>query len=68
MSQGKIPVQNEKIVRDTRTGALLFTDKDSVKAYERRKREAQAQKDRINRLEHELSELKGIISKLIEER
>ena len=68
MSQGKIPVQNEKMVRDTRTGALLSTDKDSVKAYERRRREAQAQKDRINRLEHELSELKGIISKLIEER
>jgi hypothetical protein len=68
MSQDKIPVQNEKMVRDTRSGALLSTDRDSVKAYERRRREAQAQKDRINRLEHELSELKGIISKLIEER
>ena len=68
MSQEKIPVQNEKMVRDTRTGALLSTDRDSVKAYERRRREAQAQKDRINRLEHELSELKEIISKLIEER
>ena len=68
MSQDKIPVQNEKMVRDTRSGALLSTDRDSVKAYERRRREAQAQKDRIIRLEHELSELKGIISKLIEER
>ena len=68
MSQDKIPVQNEKMVRDTRSGALLSTDRDSVRAYERRRREAQAQKDRINRLEHELSELKGIISKLIEER
>jgi cell shape-determining protein MreC len=55
-------------VRDTRTGALLSTDRDSVKAYERRRREAQAQKDRINRLEHELSELKALMSKLIEER
>jgi hypothetical protein len=68
MSQEKIPVQNEKMVRDTRTGALLSTDRDSVKAYERRRREAQAQKDRINRLEHELSELKALMSKLIEER
>ena len=68
MSQDKIPVQNEKMVRDTRSGALLSTDRDSVKVYERRRREAQAQKDRINRLEHELSELKEIISKLIEER
>jgi hypothetical protein len=68
MSQDKIPVQNEKMVRDTRSGALLSTDRDSVKAYEKRRQEARAQKDRINRLEHELSELKGIISKLIEER
>ena len=68
MSQGKIPVKNEKLVRDTRTGALLSIDRDSVRAYERRKREAEAQKDRINKLEHELSELKGLISKLIEER
>jgi hypothetical protein len=47
---------------------LLSTDKDSIKAYERRKQEAKAQKDRINRLEHELSELKALMSKLIEER
>jgi hypothetical protein len=64
----KIPVQNEKLVRDMRSGALLSTDKDSIKAYERRKQEAKAQKDRINRLEHELSELKALMSKLIEER
>jgi hypothetical protein len=64
----KIPVQNERMVRDMRSGALLSTDKDSIKAYERRKQEAKAQKDRINRLEHELSELKALMSKLIEER
>ena len=64
----KIPVQNERMVRDMRSGALLSTDKDSIKAYERRKQEAKAQKDRINRLEHELSELKTLMSKLIEER
>jgi len=64
----KIPVQNEKMVRDMHSGALLSTDKDSIKAYERRKQEAKAQKDRINRLEHELSELKSIVSNLIEKR
>ena len=68
MSQDKIPVQNEKMVRDTRSGALLSTDRDSVKAYERRRREAQAQKDRINRLEQELLELRSVVSKLIEKR
>lgn len=64
----KIPVQNEKMVRDMHSGALLSTDSDSIKAYERRKQEAKAQKDRINRLEHELSELKSIVSNLIEKR
>lgn len=64
----KIPVQNEKMVRDMHSGALLSTDNDSIKAYERRKQEAKAQKDRINRLEHELSELKSIVSNLIEKR
>lgn len=68
MSIDKIPVQNEKLVRDTHTGALLSTDRDSVKAYERRKQEVQAQKDRINRLEQELSELKELMSSLIGKR
>lgn len=68
MSQGKIPVQNERLVRDTRSGALLSTDRDSIKAYERRRQEAQAQKDRINKLEHELSELKELVANLIGKR
>ena len=68
MSQGKIPVQNEKMVRDTKSGALLSVDMDAVRAYERRKREVQAQKDRINRLENEVSELKALVTKLIKER
>ena len=68
MSQEKIPVKNEKLVRDTRTGALLSVDRDSIKAYERRKQEAKAHKDRINKLEGELSELKTLVSKLLEER
>lgn len=68
MNNGKIPVQNEPLVRDIRTGALLSVDRDSIRAYERRKQEAQAQKERINRLEQELSELKELMSNLIGKR
>jgi hypothetical protein len=55
-------------VRDTKTGAILSTDHDSIKAYERRKHEQLAQKERINKLEQELFDLKSLVSKLIEKR
>lgn len=64
----KVPVQNEKMVRDVRSKAILSTDHEAVAAYERRKREAKAQKDRINRLEQELTELKQLLSQLIEKQ
>ena len=47
----RIPVKDEKMVRDTFSHAILSTDHDAVAAYERKKRETKAQKDRINRLE-----------------
>ena len=68
MSADRVPVQNEKMVRDIHSGALLSTDIDSVKAYERKRQEAKAQKDRINRLERELSELKELMSTFIGKR
>lgn len=64
----KIPVKNEKMVRDRRSGALLSIDHDAVAAYRKRKDEAKAQKDRINRLEQEVAELKQLLSQLIGKR
>lgn len=61
----KIPVENEQMVRDMQSKALLSTDREAVIAYERRKREVKAQKDRINRLEQEVTELKQLLSQLI---
>lgn len=61
----KIPVENERLVRDLQSKALLSTDREAVIAYERRKREVKAQKDRINRLEQEVTELKQLLSQLI---
>lgn len=61
----RIPVKDEKMVRDTFSHAILSTDHDAVTAYEKKKREAKAQKDRINRLEQEVTELKQLLSQLI---
>jgi len=68
MIPDKIPVQNEKMVRDVRSKALLSTDRDSVRAYEKKRQESKAQKERINRLEQELADLKAIISELVQKR
>lgn len=67
MSQ-RIRVQNENMVRDPRTSALLSTDKDAIKAYERRKQELQSQKDRLNRLERDVATLKDLVSQLMNQR
>jgi polyhydroxyalkanoate synthesis regulator phasin len=64
----KIPVKNEALVRDSKTGALLSTDLDAVKAYERKKQEMKAQKERINRLEEEIADLKKAIAALLQQR
>ena len=68
MNRDKVPVQNEPMIRDMRTGALLSTDRDAFRAYEDRKRERQVQQDRINRLEEKVTELQHILSELIGKR
>lgn len=64
----KIPVQNQPIVRDEKSKALLFTDIDSVRAYQKKKEQMKSQKDTINRLEMEVEELKQLVAKLIEQQ
>lgn len=64
----KIPVQNQPIVRDEKSKALLFTDIDSVRAYQKKKEQMKSQKDTINRLETEVEELKQLVAKLIEQQ
>lgn len=50
------------MVRDTKSRALLFTDKGAVEAYRRKK----AQNNEINNLKQELAELKSLVQRLIE--
>jgi hypothetical protein len=67
-SKKKIPVKNQPIVRDEKSNALLFTDIDSVKAYQKKKELMRHQKDTINRLEMEVEELKQLVAKLVEKQ
>lgn len=60
----RVPVKNNKMVRDTKTNAILSVDMDAIKAYEDRIRKIQVEKDRLNRLELEVSELRAIIEEL----
>jgi hypothetical protein len=66
--KNKIPVKNDSLVRDVKSRALLSTDIDSVKAYEKKKEQTKCQKDTINRLEMEVEELKQLVAKLIEKQ
>jgi polyhydroxyalkanoate synthesis regulator phasin len=52
MSKDKVPVQN----------------RDAFRAYEDRKRERQAQRDRINTLEEKVAELQRILAEIIGKR
>ena len=60
----KIPVKNNKMVRDTKTNAILSVDIDAIKAYEEKRRKIQTERDRLNRLELEVLELRSIIDQL----
>lgn len=68
MNGDRIPVENERLVRDRRTGALLSTDKDAIHAYEARKRERLSQQERINTLEQTVADLQKAISEIIGKR
>ena len=68
MSGDRIPVQHERLVRDTRSKALLSTDREAILAYETRKRERQTQTERINTLEEKVSQLQEALSKLLGNR
>lgn len=61
----KIPVKdNSGLVRDTSSGAILSIDKKALRVYEERRRKIQSDKDRLNKLENEMAELRSIIEEL----
>jgi hypothetical protein len=61
----KIPVENESgLVRDASNGAILSIDSESVKVYEERRRKILSDRQRLNKLESEMAELRTIIEEL----
>ena len=61
----KIPVKNNSgLVRDVSTGAILSTDKDAIRVYEERRKKILSDRQRLNNLEIELSEIRSIIEEL----
>jgi hypothetical protein len=60
----RIPVKNNRMVRDTATGAVLSVDADAVKTYEERRKKILSERERLNKLESEVSELRAIIEEL----
>jgi hypothetical protein len=60
----KIPVKDAKMVRDSTSRAVLSTDREAVVAYEERVKKIQSDRDRLNRLETEMSVLRALIEEL----
>ena len=61
----KVPVKNNSgFVRDMKTGAILSVDTEAVRIYEDRKKKINSDKDRLNKLETEIAELRQIIEEL----
>ena len=54
------------MVRDSNSRALLFTNREDIQAYEKRKAEIESQNSQINTLIQEVTELKNIVQQLIE--
>jgi hypothetical protein len=54
------------MVRDSNSRALLFTNREDIQAYEKRKAEIESQNSQINTLMQEVTELKNIVQQLIE--
>jgi hypothetical protein len=69
MSDGRLKVKNEPIVRDTQSGALVFTNRAEIEEYNRKKQKnklkEESYKTEINTLKTEIAEIKVLLSQLI---
>jgi hypothetical protein len=72
MSDGRLKVKNEPIVRDTQSGALVFTNRTEIEEYNRKKQKnklkEESYKTEINNLKTEIAEIKVLLSQLIADK
>ena len=70
MTPDRLKVKNEPIVRDTESGALLFTYRSEIEEYHRKRENRKAKEDsvknEINNLKTEISEIKSLLARLID--
>ena len=66
-------VEGTKLVRDTRSGAIINQDKNGLEEYLNRRRALESQKEEINNVKSEvkelredLTEIKSLLLKLLE--
>jgi len=60
-----IPVEGEKnLSRDSKTNAIVNTNKSDYEAYIRQRDSKNDEKERVNRIEFDLSELKSDINEI----
>ena len=63
----KIKVENHPgYVRDTLTGAILNTNVEEIRAAKARKAAKEKEKEDINNLKNEVSDIKNMLGKIIE--
>lgn len=65
MSQQRVNGE-PNMVRDSNSRALLFTNREDILAYEKRKAEMKSQTLQINTLKQEVAELKDLVRQLLE--
>jgi predicted transcriptional regulator len=66
-------VEGTKLVRDTRTGAIINQDKNGLDEYLNKRRDLESQKEEINNVKSEvkvlredITEIKSLLLKLLE--
>ena len=64
-SSSLIPVEgNSNLSRDPKTGAIVNTDRSEYEKYVAQRKIKQLDKERLNKLESEISEIKQLLVKL----
>lgn len=64
-SSSLIPVEgNSNLSRDPKTGAILNTDRSEYEKYVAQREAKELDKERLNKLESEISEIKQLLVKL----
>jgi hypothetical protein len=54
------------LIRDSASKAILFTNHEEVKAYQKKKQQMESQNSQINTLKKEIAELKDLVHRLLE--